>query len=64
MKCVVDKYAIDKTQVDYTLNSDKEYLYLSNALEYTQINIKSNINRYLRAHMFDTTYINVYMYTQ
>jgi len=63
MKCVVDKYAIDKTQVDYTLNSDKEYLYLSNALEYTQINIKSNINRYLRAHMFDTTYINVYMYT-
>ena len=59
MKVVVDKYAIDKTQVDYILKSDKEYLYLSNALEYTRINIKSNINRYLRAHMCDTTYINV-----
>ena len=29
MKVVVDKYAIDKTQVDYILKSDKEYLYLS-----------------------------------
>ena len=59
MKFEVDKYAIDKTQVDYILKSDKEYLYLSNALAYTRINIKSNINRYLRAHMCDTTYINV-----
>ena len=58
MKFVVDKYAIDKTQVDYILKSDKEYLYLSNALEYTRINMKSNINRYLRAHMCHTTYIN------
>jgi len=32
MKCVVDKYAIDKTQVVYILKSDKEYLYLNNAL--------------------------------
>jgi len=48
MKFVVDKYAIDKTQVDYILKSDKAYLYLSNALEYTRINIKSNINRYFR----------------
>jgi len=28
MKFVVDKYAIDKTQVEYILESDKEYLYL------------------------------------
>jgi len=55
MKFVVDKYAIDKTQVDYILKSDKEYLYLNNALEYTWINMKSNINR---AHMYDTTYVN------
>ena len=33
MKFVVDNYAIDKTQVDYILKSDKEYLYLNNALE-------------------------------
>jgi len=58
MKFVVDNYAIDKTQVDYILKSDKEYLYLNNALEYTWINIKSNINRCLRAHMYDTTYIH------
>ena len=58
LKCVVDKYAIDNTQVDYILKSDNSYLYLSNALEYTRINIKSNINIYLRAHMCDTTYIN------
>ena len=58
MKFVVDNYAIDKTQVDYILNSDNEYLYLNNALEYTWIKIKSIINRYLRAHMHDTTYIN------
>ena len=51
MNFVVDKYAIDKTQVDYILKSDKEYLYLNSALEYTWINIKSIINRYLRAHM-------------
>ena len=55
MNFAVDKYAIDKTQVDYILKSDKEYLYLSNALEYTRINMKSNINR---AHMYDTTYLN------
>jgi len=58
MKFVVDNYAIDKTQADYIFKSDKEYLYLNNALEYTFINIKSKINRYLRAHMCDTTYIN------
>ena len=58
MKFAGDNYAIDKTQVDYILKSDKEYFYLSNALEYTRINIKSNINRYLPAHMCDTTYIN------
>ena len=34
MKCVVDNYAIDKTQVDYTLKSDKEYLYLNNITFY------------------------------
>jgi len=55
MTFVVDNYAIDKTQVDYIFKSDKEYLYRNNALEYTWINIKSNINR---AHMHDTTYIN------
>ena len=58
MKFVVDKYAIDKTQVDYILKSDKEYLYLNNALEYTWINMKSNINSFIRAHMYDTTYVN------
>ena len=47
MKFVVDNYAIDKTQVDFIFKSDKEYLYLNNALEYPWINIKSNINRYL-----------------
>ena len=55
MNFVVDKYAIDKTQVGYILKSDKEYLYLNNALEYTWINMKRNINR---AHMYDTTYLN------
>ena len=58
MKFVVDTYAIDKTHVDYIFKSDKEYLYLNSALEYTWINIKSNINRYLRAHMHNTTFIN------
>ena len=58
MKFVVDTYAIDETRVDYIFKSDKEYLYLNSALEYTWINIKSNINRYLRAHMHNTTYIN------
>ena len=62
MKFVVDNYAIDKTQVGYIFKSDKEYLYLSNALEYTWINIKSNINRYLLAHMHDTTHCNIYMF--
>ena len=55
MTFVVDNYAIDKTQVDYVFKSDKEYLYRNNALEYTWINIKSNINR---AHVHDTTYMN------
>ena len=51
-KFVVDNYAIDKTQVDYIFKSDKEYLYLNNALEYTWINMKSKINRYLW-HIYD-----------
>jgi len=55
MKFAGDNYAIDKTQVDYMLKSDNEYLYLNNAPEYTRINMKSNINR---AHMHDTTYVN------
>ena len=58
IKFVVDDYAIEKTEVDYILKSDTEYLYLNNAPEYTWINRKSIINRYLRAHMYDTTYIN------
>ena len=33
IKFVVDDYAIEKTEVDYILKSDKEYLYLNNAPE-------------------------------
>ena len=33
IKFVVDDYAIEKTEVDYILKSDKEYLYPNNALE-------------------------------
>ena len=33
IKFVVDDYAVEKTEVDYILKSDKEYLYLNNALE-------------------------------
>ena len=58
MNFVVDKYAIDKPQVDYILKSAKEYWYLNIALEYTWINMKSNINSFIRAHMHDTTYLN------
>jgi len=54
MKFVVDNYAIDKTQVDCILKSDREYLYRNNALDCTCINIKSNIIK----DMYDTTYIN------
>jgi len=58
IKFVVDTYAIEKTRVDYILKSDKEYLYLNIALYYTWTNMKGIINRYLRAHMYNTTYIN------
>ena len=52
MKFVVDNYAIDKTQVDCILKSDREYLYLNNALDCTCINIKSNINRHVRYNIY------------
>ena len=53
MKFVVDNYAIDKTQVDCILKSDREYLYRNNALDCTCINIKSNIiKRHVRYNIY------------